>query len=99
MIAVLLTVGIWLQIATRWGLPVASSHATVGAIAGFSIVAAGVSAVEWGTLGLISSSWLITPFISGIIAAILYSLLKFSMHTHSATNARIPIITSSPAIM
>ncbi|HAG82198.1 MAG TPA: phosphate permease, partial [Cyanobacteria bacterium UBA12227] len=36
MISVLLACGIWLQIATSKGLPVASSHAVVGAIAGFS---------------------------------------------------------------
>ncbi|MEO8892597.1 MAG: inorganic phosphate transporter, partial [Coleofasciculaceae cyanobacterium] len=41
MVSVLLACGIWLQIATSLGLPVSSSHAVVGAIAGFSWVAAG----------------------------------------------------------
>jgi PiT family inorganic phosphate transporter len=75
MVAVLLAVGIWLQLATRWGLPVASSHAAVGAIAGFSTVAAGIQAVDWLTIGIISSSWLITPVMSAAIAAILYSIV------------------------
>ncbi len=83
MVSTLLAVGIWLQIATYWGLPVASSHAVVGAIAGFSTVAAGLGAVDWQTIGLISCSWLITPLMSGIIAAILYRILKFAVLTHA----------------
>ena len=39
MVSVLIACGLWLQIATSQGLPVASSHAVVGAIAGFSWVA------------------------------------------------------------
>ena len=35
MVSVMIACGLWLQIATRWGLPVASSHAVVGALAGF----------------------------------------------------------------
>ncbi|MEW5857495.1 MAG: inorganic phosphate transporter [Cyanobacteriota bacterium] len=76
MVSVLITCGIWLQIATSQGLPVASSHAVVGAIAGFSWVAAGVGAIDWSLIGLISFAWVITPVISGIIAALFYSVVK-----------------------
>ncbi|NES87290.1 MAG: inorganic phosphate transporter, partial [Moorea sp. SIO2B7] len=51
MVSVLLSCGIWLQIATSFGLPVASSHAVVGAIAGFSCVAIGLDAVDWLSIG------------------------------------------------
>ncbi|MBD2742672.1 inorganic phosphate transporter [Coleofasciculus sp. FACHB-1120] len=76
MVSVLIACGIWLQIATSQGLPVASSHAVVGAIAGFSWVAAGVGAIDWSLIGLISFAWVITPVISGIIAALFYSVVK-----------------------
>lgn len=76
MIAVLISCGLWLQIATAQKLPVASSHAVVGAIAGFSWVAAGSQAVEWSALGLISLAWLITPVLSGLVAAGFYLLIK-----------------------
>jgi inorganic phosphate transporter, PiT family len=75
MVAVLVTCGVWLQIATGLGLPVASSHAVVGAIAGFGWVTVGMQAVDWQMLGLISLSWILTPIISGAIAALLYSLI------------------------
>ncbi|MEZ2285549.1 inorganic phosphate transporter, partial [Microcoleus sp.] len=79
MVSVLAACGLWLQIATRLGLPVSSSHAVVGAIAGFSWVAAGIGAVDWVTIGTISLTWLATPFASGALAAIFYSLVKYSM--------------------
>ncbi len=77
MVSVLLSGGVWLQIATSRGLPVSSSHAVVGAIAGFSWVAAGKAAVDWQNIGFICLGWLVTPLISGAIAAAFYNLIKF----------------------
>ena len=77
MIAVLLSCGIWLQVATSRGLPVASSHAVVGAIAGFSWVAIGREAISWNNIGLICLGWIVTPLISAIVAASLYNLLRY----------------------
>lgn len=76
MVTVLISCGVWLQIATSRGLPVSSSHAVVGAIAGFSWVALGVGAIDWSSIGLISIGWVLTPLISGAIAALFYSQIK-----------------------
>jgi inorganic phosphate transporter, PiT family len=76
MIAVLISCGLWLQIATAKKLPVASSHAVVGAIAGFSWVAIGSQAVKWSVLGTISIAWVATPLVSAIMAAGFYLLIK-----------------------
>jgi inorganic phosphate transporter, PiT family len=76
MIAVLISCGLWLQIATTKNLPVASSHAVVGAIAGFSWVAAGSQAVQWSALGTISLAWVVTPVLSATVAAGLYIVIK-----------------------
>ena len=76
MVTVLITCGLWLQIATSRGLPVASSHAVVGAIAGFSWVAGGGSAINWSSIGLVSIGWICTPIISSAIAALFYSQIK-----------------------
>ena len=77
MVSVLAACGLWLQIATSRGLPVSSSHAVVGAIAGFSWVAAGIHAVDWQTIGRISLTWVATPFVSGVLAALFYSGVKY----------------------
>ncbi|WP_445305934.1 inorganic phosphate transporter [Microcoleus sp. Z1_B5] len=79
MVSVLIACGLWLQIATSRGLPVSSSHAVVGAIAGFSCVAAGINAVDWRTIGTISLTWLATPVASGALAALFYSVVKYSI--------------------
>jgi PiT family inorganic phosphate transporter len=76
MVSVMLACGIWLQIATSRGWPVASSHAVVGALAGFSAVAAGWGAVDWSTIATISIGWILTPAISAAIAACFYTLIK-----------------------
>ncbi len=76
MFTVLLSCGIWLQIATSRGLPVSSSHAVVGAIAGFSWVALGVNAIDWSSIKSITIGWILTPIISGAIAALFYSQIK-----------------------
>ncbi|MEH2229108.1 MAG: inorganic phosphate transporter [Nostoc sp.] len=77
MVTVLISCGVWLQIATSRGLPVSSSHAVVGAIAGFSWVALGVNAIDWSSIGLITIGWILTPLISGAIAALFYSQIKY----------------------
>ncbi len=79
MVSALLACGLWLQIATSQGWPVSSSHAVVGAIAGFSWVAAGVGAVDWGNIGQITVAWVLTPVVSGILAAGFYSIVKYSI--------------------
>ena len=76
MISVLLSGGIWLQVATSRGLPVSSSHAIVGAIAGFSWVSLGIEAIDWSSMGLITMGWILTPIISGAISAGLYGLIR-----------------------
>ena len=77
MVSVLLACGLWLQIATNQGWPVSSSHAVVGAIAGFSWVAVGVGAVDWANIGRITVAWVLTPVVSSILAAGFYSLVKY----------------------
>ena len=79
MVSVLIACCLWLQIATSQGWPVSSSHAVVGAIAGFSWVAAGFGAVDWANIGRISFAWVVTPLVSGTLAAGFYSLIKYSI--------------------
>lgn len=84
MVSVMIACGVWLQIATSFGLPVSSSHGVVGALAGFSWVAAGFQAVDWQTIGVISLTWLVTPLVSGAIAAGFYGVVKYSILDRAA---------------
>jgi inorganic phosphate transporter, PiT family len=90
MIAVVIACGIWLNIATVLGLPVSSSHAVVGAIAGFAWIASGVEGVAWRSLGFISLSWVLTPVVSGAIAAVVYALVKYGLLEQEILEQEIP---------
>ena len=67
MLASLLAAGIWLLIASRAGWPVSTTHSIVGAIVGFAAVGIGIDAVQWGKVGKIAMSWIISPAMAGII--------------------------------
>ncbi|MGF1604412.1 MAG: inorganic phosphate transporter [Thermosynechococcaceae cyanobacterium] len=82
MVSVLLTCGLWLQVATWQGWPVASSHATVGAIAGMSCTAFGLRTVHWSVIGLISLIWVVTPLFSGLLAFLFYGVIKHNILDH-----------------
>ncbi len=71
MLAALLAAAIWLMIASFKGWPVSTTHAIVGALVGFGIAGIGFQAVNWGTIGKIAASWIISPLLGGIIAFIL----------------------------
>ncbi len=77
MMAALLAAAIWLNLATLMRAPVSTTHAIVGGVMGAGIAAAGFSIVSWGTMGKIAASWVISPVLGGIIAALfLYAIKK-----------------------
>ncbi len=72
MLASLLAAGIWLLIASKMGWPVSTTHSIVGAIVGFAAVGIGIDAVQWGKIGTIVASWVVSPVMSGFIAFLLF---------------------------
>ncbi|MDH3620267.1 MAG: inorganic phosphate transporter [Gammaproteobacteria bacterium] len=72
MLAALLAAGTWLLIASRNGWPVSTTHSIVGAIVGFAAVGIGVDAVQWGKVGTIVVSWVVSPLTAGFIAYLIY---------------------------
>lgn len=96
MCGALLGTGIWLQLASYYGLPVSTTHAIVGAIVGFGILTLGITGIEWKMIGSIAMSWVISPVMSGIISYLLFSLLQrnilYAMNPTLATKRFIPIL-------
>jgi PiT family inorganic phosphate transporter len=79
MMAALLSGAVWLNIATFFGAPVSTTHAVVGGVAGAGVAAIGWEVVKWKSLALIASSWIISPFLGGAIAAGLLFFIKKSI--------------------
>ncbi|MEM7762709.1 MAG: inorganic phosphate transporter [Pseudomonadota bacterium] len=73
MLAALLSAGTWLLIASAKGWPVSTTHSIVGAIVGFAAVGIGMDAVQWGKVGGIVASWVISPLTAGFIAFLIYN--------------------------
>jgi phosphate/sulfate permease len=65
----LLADALWLNFATAVGAPVSTTHFIVGAILGAGIAAGGLGAANWGPLGGIVASWVISPVLGGVVAA------------------------------
>ena len=82
MLAALTAAGTWLVVASRLGWPVSTTHSIVGAIAGFGIVAFGVSVVQWDQLFQIVASWIVSPLLSGILAYLIFSAIKWTILRH-----------------
>lgn len=74
-LAALLASALWVSFATWKSLPVSTTHAIVGAMTGFGIMAGGVSAVNWGKLGGVVLSWVVSPIFSLVIAFVMFKVI------------------------
>ncbi len=79
MFATLLTAGTWVLLSTVTGFPVSSTHAIVGGLMGFGVVAGGVDSVQWGKLFEIFLSWIVSPALGGLVAWFIYFMIKKTM--------------------
>ena len=82
MMAAMLGAAVWLMLATFFGWPVSTTHSIIGGIVGAALMigvisGAGVDGmVQWGEIGKIASSWVISPLLGGVAAWILFSSVK-----------------------
>lgn len=82
MMASLLGAAVWLLVATRMGWPVSTTHSIVGGIVGAALTVGfvtgtgGWSMVQWGAVGKIAISWVLSPALGGIVAYLLYGAIK-----------------------
>jgi PiT family inorganic phosphate transporter len=76
MMAALVSAALWVNLATKVGAPVSTTHSVVGGVMGAGIAAAGMSAVNWPVMGAIAASWVISPVLGGVIAALFLALIK-----------------------
>lgn len=72
MMSALLAAGCWLLIASIYGWPVSTTHSIIGSIIGFTAVGISVDAVNWGKVGEIVASWVVSPLLSGILAFFIF---------------------------
>ena len=87
MLAALLAGALWLNIATAVGAPVSTTHSIVGAVLGAGIAASGFGVANWGTVGQIAASWVISPLLGGMVAAAFLYFIKHRITYHTDMRA------------
>ena len=88
MLSALLAAATWLLIASIRGWPVSTTHSIVGAIVGFAAVGISVDAVEWGKVGKIAASWVVSPLLAGTMSFALFISVKKLIFDHENTFER-----------
>ena len=98
MSAALLAAALWLNLATWLRAPVSTTHSIVGGVLGGGIAAGGFAIVSWETMGKIAASWVISPVLGGVIAAIFLYVIKsqiiFKEDRLSAAKKVVPILVA-----
>ncbi|WP_338719894.1 inorganic phosphate transporter [Devosia sp. XK-2] len=91
MMAALLASALWVNLATYVGAPVSTTHAVVGGVIGSGIASSGLAIVNWPTMGAVAASWVISPVMGGIIAAVFLAVIRVTITTRldKITSARV----------
>ncbi|MDO5091647.1 MAG: anion permease [Cardiobacteriaceae bacterium] len=89
MMSALIAAAAWLLFATKKGWPVSTTHSIIGAIVGASL-ALGImleasdpfGIVQWGQIGQIAVSWVLSPVMGGLMSFAIFSLIKKHILMH-----------------
>lgn len=74
-VASLLAAALWVTLSTWRELPISTTHSVIGALIGFGIIAGGVSSIDWGVMGKVASSWVLSPVAGCIIAFFVFKVI------------------------
>jgi PiT family inorganic phosphate transporter len=100
MMAALLAGAVWLNIATALGAPVSTTHSIVGGVLGAGIAAGGIEIANWGKMSQIAASWVVSPILGGLIAALfLYFIKRTITYQRDMAKAAASIVPLLVALM
>jgi len=74
-IASMLAAALWITLATRYGLPVSTTHSIVGGIVGIGIFI-DPDLIDYSKVGQIVISWVASPLLGGILAYSTFYIIK-----------------------
>jgi PiT family inorganic phosphate transporter len=74
-LSAMLSAALWVSFATWKSLPVSTTHSIVGAMIGFGIMAGGFTMINWGKLGAVVLSWVISPVFSMVIGFGMFKII------------------------
>ncbi|KAK0388009.1 hypothetical protein NLU13_4253 [Sarocladium strictum] len=70
---------VFLTVATRYGMPVSTTHSVIGGLVGAGTASIGITNINWGWTGVaqVMAAWIIAPGIAGVFGALLFLFTKF----------------------
>jgi len=74
-LTVLISTAIWLILSSALGLPISTTHATIGAIIGVGMLLGGPIGVNWSTILEMGIWWLLSPIIGYVVTYYAYKLI------------------------
>ena len=88
----LVAASLWVSFATWQSLPVSTTHSVVGAMVGFGLVTGGIGVINWGVLGAVVGSWVISPVFSMTLAFVMFNIIvRFVLRRQDAFQAAISL--------
>lgn len=78
MMCTIVASSVFLTIATRYGLPVSTTHSVIGGLIGTATATVGIGKVSWGWQGAsqVFLAWVIAPGIAGTLGAFVFYVIK-----------------------
>ncbi|CAM1500514.1 Fc.00g096760.m01.CDS01 [Cosmosporella sp. VM-42] len=78
MMCTIIASSLFLTFATRYGMPVSTTHSIIGGLVGTATASIGITKVNWGWDGVsqVFAAWIIAPGIAGCFGAILFFITK-----------------------
>jgi len=81
-LTILVSTAIWLILASALGLPISTTHATIGAIIGMGMLLGGGNGVDWGTILGMSMWWLLSPIVGFVVTYLVVIMLNRHKRKH-----------------
>ena len=81
-IAAMMAAAVWLTIATRFGLPVSTTHSIIGGILGVGLILEvqhSTSLIDWTVVRKVVMSWVASPLMGGIIAFLSFTVVRMAI--------------------
>ena len=78
-ISAMMAAAIWLTVATRFGLPVSTTHSIIGGIVGIGLILEvqhSTSLIDWDVVQKVVMSWVASPLMGGILAFITFFIVR-----------------------
>ena len=90
-IAAMMAAAVWLTIATRYGLPVSTTHSIIGGIVGVGLVMEvqhETSLIDWAVVEKVAMSWVASPLMGALFAFFTFWIIRETILDTSDPEAR-----------